>query len=129
MSEQNTQQSIRLALSSGDSRVFRQNVGLAWSGSSVVRLPNGKVLIEDARPIHVGLCKGSSDLIGWKTVTITPDMVGSQVAVFLAVEVKGPKTRISPEQTNFIDRVASAGGLAGIARSVEDALKITNHDR
>ena len=43
------------------------------------------------------------------------------------VEVKGPKTRISPEQQNFIDRVRSAGGLAGIARSVEDAMQITHN--
>jgi len=126
MSEHHTQQEIRLALSNGDSRVFRNNVGVGWTGT-VKRLPGGRVLIEDARPLDAGLCKGSSDLIGWKSITVTPEMVGRSLAVFVAVEVKGPKTRITPEQTNFIDRVISAGGLAGIARSVKDARNITNH--
>lgn len=125
MSEHHTQQEIRLALSNGDSRVFRNNVGVGWTGT-VKRLPGGRVLIEDARPLDAGLCKGSSDLIGWKSITITPEMVGGHIAVFTAIEVKGPKTRITPEQTNFLARVTEAGGLAGIARSVSDAINITN---
>ena len=127
MSEHNTQQEIRLILSShSPCTMFRNNTGQAWSGSKVLRLPGGKVVIQDARPVNFGLVKGGSDLIGWKSVTITPDMVGRQIAVFTAVEVKGPKTKITPEQTNFIDRVLSAGGLAGIARSPAEALEITN---
>jgi hypothetical protein len=44
------------------------------------------------------LCKGSADLIGYRTITITPDMVGQQVAVFTSIEVKTPTGRIRPEQ-------------------------------
>lgn len=123
-SEQSIQQAIRLALSTGQSRVFRNNVGTAWTGSRIERLPGGRVLIHDARPFDAGLCKGSSDLIGWQSVTVTQDMVGKPVAIFLAVEVKGPKTRVHPDQENFILRVRAAGGLAGVARSVSDAITI-----
>ena len=75
-----------------------------------------------------GLARGSADLIGWRTVTITPDMVGQQVAVFTSIEVKTPTGRIRPEQQQWLDAVQAAGGIAGVARSVKDALRITTAD-
>jgi hypothetical protein len=51
-------------------------------------------------------------------------MVGQQVAVFLSIEVKTPTGRIRPEQQAWLDAVQAAGGIAGVARSVEDALRI-----
>lgn len=110
MSEQRIQQEIRLAISKGDTRVFRNNTG-------TLRDANG-------RPVQFGLCKGSADLIGWRTVTITPEMVGQQVAVFTSIEVKTPTGRVQPEQKQWLEAVQAAGGIAGIARSVEDALRI-----
>ena len=74
--------------------------------------------------MQFGLCKGSADLIGYRTITITPDMVGQQVAVFLSIEVKNPTGRIRPEQQAWMETVQAAGGIAGVARSVEDALRI-----
>ena len=74
--------------------------------------------------MQFGLCKGSADLIGYRTITITPDMVGQQVAVFLSIEVKTPAGRIRPEQQAWMETVQAAGGIAGVARSVEDALRI-----
>ena len=74
--------------------------------------------------MQFGLCKGSADLIGWKQVTVTPEMVGQQVAVFTSIEVKTPTGRIRPEQQQWLDTVQAAGGIAGVARSVEDALRI-----
>jgi hypothetical protein len=106
-SEQRIQQEIRLAVSKGDTRVFRNNTG-------TLRDANG-------RPVSFGLCKGSADLIGWRTVTITPEMVGTQVAVFTSIEVKTPTGRLRPEQQQWLDAVQAAGGIAGVARSVEDA--------
>ena len=70
--------------------------------------------------MRYGLCKGSSDLIGWRSLTITPDMVGQTVAVFAAIEVKDRGTP-TPEQLHFIAQVQAAGGLAGVARTVAEA--------
>jgi hypothetical protein len=79
-------------------RLFRNNVGLATTA-------NGHT-------IRYGLCKGSSDLIGWTTVEITPDMVGKKIAIFTAVELKTKHVKLSPEQANFIAQVNAAGGIA-----------------
>jgi hypothetical protein len=109
-SEQQIQQHIRIACSTGQTRLFRNNTG-------TLRDQHG-------RPVSFGLCKGSADLIGYRTITITPDMVGQQVAVFLSIEVKTPTGRIRPEQQAWLETVQAAGGIAGVARSVEDALRI-----
>ena len=77
------------------------------------------------RYVTFGLEVGSSDLIGYQTLTITPDMVGQQIAVFLAVEGKREAGGVvSSRQGRFIDRVKIAGGRAGVARSVEDLQRI-----
>jgi hypothetical protein len=39
---------------------------------------------------------------------------------FLAIEVKSPTGRVSPHQQQFIERINAAGGLAFVARSVEE---------
>jgi len=106
-SEQTIQQEIRIACSNGDTRLFRNNTG-------TLKDSNG-------RPVQFGLCKGSADLIGWKRVTVTEDMVGTQVAVFLSIEVKTATGRLRPEQQQWLDAVQAAGGIAGVARSVSDA--------
>jgi hypothetical protein len=67
-SEQQIQQHIRIACSTGATRLFRNNTG-------TLRDQHG-------RPVSFGLCKGSADLIGYRSITITPEMVGQQVAVF-----------------------------------------------
>ena len=110
VSEQQIQQHIRIACSTGDTRLFRNNTG-------TLRDANG-------RPVQFGLCKGSADLIGWKQVTVTAEMVGQQVAVFASIEVKTPTGRMRPEQQQWLDTVKAAGGIAGVARSVDDALQI-----
>jgi hypothetical protein len=107
VSEQSIQQHIRLTCSTGNTRLFRNN--------------SGTLRDQHGRPVSFGLCKGSADLIGWRTVTITPDMVGQQVAVFTSIEVKTPTGRVKPEQQQWLDAVQAAGGIAGVARSVEDA--------
>ena len=67
---------------------------------------------------------GGSDLIGYRKVKITPDMVGTEIAVFAAVEVKTAQGRATEQQKAFIEHIQSAGGLAGIARSVDEANSI-----
>jgi ribosomal protein S19 len=76
--------------------------------------------LDGLRTVEAGLsAKGSSDLIGWTRVKITPDMVGDTLAVFTAREVKtknGSK-RSKKEwqhQLDFIDAVNKAGGIASV---------------
>ncbi len=80
-------------------RLFRNSVGM-------VRLPGGGA-------IPYGLCPGSSDLIGWRTLP-------SGVAQFVALEVKSPGGRTTPAQAAFLHAVARAGGLAAVVRSIDD---------
>lgn len=107
--ETDLQQRIRLALGTrSDLRLFRNQVG---------QLPDPRT----GRPVQFGLARGSADLIGWRTITITPDMVGRQVAVFTSIEVKTERGRVRPEQQAWLGCVQGAGGIAGIARSIQDA--------
>ena len=110
--ETTIQQQIRLALGTRpDLRLFRNNTGT---------LPDPRT----GRPVQFGLARGSADLIGLRSVTITPEMVGQQVAVFTSIEVKTAKGRPTEAQQNWLHMVRRAGGIAGIARSVSDALAI-----
>jgi len=106
-SEQTIQQHIRLRCSRGPVRLYRNNTGTLYD--------------RQGRPVTFGLAKGSADLIGWRTITITPDMVGQRVAVFTSLEVKAERGRVSPEQRQWLEAVQAAGGIAGVVRSVEDA--------
>tara|TARA_R110000868_G_scaffold13647_1_gene63347 strand:- start:558 stop:902 length:345 start_codon:yes stop_codon:yes gene_type:complete len=108
MSEAAIQQDIRLALGKCPAvRTFRNNCGN-------VKTPEG-------RWVKFGVGNpGGADLIGWQTVTITPDMVGQRFARFLSVEVKAPKGRLTPEQETWRQAVLKAGGIAVVARSVDD---------
>ena len=112
VSETEIQQQIRLQCSRGPVRLWRNN-----SGS----LPDPRT----GRYVQFGVGNpGGSDLIGYRKVTVTEEMVGQDLAVFAAVEVKTPKGRVKAEQQQFIDHINSAGGIAGIARSVDDAKDI-----
>lgn len=110
--ETKIQRAIMIALSEAGCLVFRNETSGAWVGK-VAHKTGQQVTLDCAKMIKFGLAIGSSDLIG-----ITPD------GRFLAVEVKTPKGRPTKEQLNFIEQVRNAGGIAGIARSVEDALDL-----
>lgn len=88
-------------------RLWRNNVG---------KLPDGK-----GGWVSYGIQNpGGSDLIGFKRVTITPDMVGQQIPIFTAIEVKSEKGKATDAQITFINFIVASGGFAGIARSRED---------
>lgn len=124
MKESNIQKTIQLAISKQtNSTMFRNNVGTGWVGKTI-RTTNGGILIENPRPLNAGLCTGSSDLIGWTEIEITPDMIGEKVAVFTAIEIKTRKGKTSNDQINFCDLVKKSGGKSGTARTIEDAIKI-----
>ena len=104
MKESDISRSIQISLTQEGARAFLNTVGLFET--------------KDGRVIHTGLCKGSSDLIGW-----THD------GKFLAIEVKAPggikktnKKRLD-QQKNFINQVNLIGGVGFFADSVEDAVQ------
>jgi hypothetical protein len=99
LKESDIQRLIMLALSEAGCLIWRNNVGVLKNQAGI--------------PIKFGLCVGSSDLIG-----IAPS------GQFLAIEVKTTTGRIRPEQARFIEAVRAKNGIAGIARSPEDALRL-----
>lgn len=92
--------------------LFRNNTGMGWVGKVIKKTPT-TITLENARPLHAGLIKGSSDLIGWTIIDIQPHHVGQKMAVFTAFEVKTKTGRPSAPQRNFVERVNEAGGIAG----------------
>lgn len=96
--EKHIQEDIRQALSY-TCEVFRANVGVFRRGD---------------RFVNTGLPKGFPDLFGFRK---------SDGKMFL-IEVKNVKGRLSKEQKEFGKRMKEQNVLYGVARSVEDALKI-----
>jgi hypothetical protein len=114
MPEADIQAAIQLAIGALPGvRVFRNTVGFGWQGE-VVHRTSDRITILWPRPVTFGLAPDSSDLIGWCQ------------GRFLALEVKTDTGRVTPGQQRFIDAVRATGGCAGIVRSVDDALRITN---
>lgn len=110
--ETDLQQRIRLALGTHpELRIFRNQVG---------SLPDPRT----GRLVQFGLARGSADLIGWRTIVVTPEMVGQRIAVFTSLEIKTPTGRLAPAQRHWLQAVDQAGGIAGVVRSVGDALRI-----
>lgn len=98
---------MRLASSMG-ARLFRNHVGVADHLGA-----DG-----EQRRVRHGLPPGSSDLIGW-----TAD------GRFLSIEVKRPGWRETPawrasRQAAWLRAVATSGGCAGVARSLDEARQI-----
>ena len=131
MTEHVTQQRILLAHGSGTTRLWRNNVGTGWAGQATKitkanaftigqTLRPGDVVVRQGRPLHAGLCKGSSDLIGYRQV--------DGVAQFVALEVKSATGRATAEQTQFLSHITGAGGCAGTVRSVDDARALLSAD-
>lgn len=111
-------------------RMFKNNSGVAYT--------------QNDRPVFFGLGnegkKSDGDIrtpddVGWTKVTITPEMVGKQVAVFTAIDSKklgftvksnyNPKSR-EYGQNKFFEIVKNAGGIAGFASCPEQVDDILN---
>lgn len=97
--ETSTQNLIRMALSE-TCVCFRINVGLFAT--------------EDGRKITTGVPAGFSDLFGHRK---------SDGKAFY-IECKTATGRTRSKQIKFLKNIRATGALAGVARSVEDALKI-----
>lgn len=139
-SETNILKILMLKLSKCGVVIFRNNVGTGWIGkvhrvtkpvlvhinNAPIYLSSGDIVIKDPRPLNAGLFNGSSDLIGWKTIEVTPEMVGKKLAVFTSIEGKKHNGRISPTQAVWIQNVRNAGGIAGVARTDDEAEMLVN---
>ena len=111
MTEGQLLREIMLAVSSDKLKIFRNNCG-------VLQDIHGQY-------IKYGVANpGGADCLGWKSTIIDSSMVGLTIAQFIAIEVKTSKGQLTKEQKNFIDQVRLAGGIAGVARSVKDALQL-----
>lgn len=109
MNETTILQRIRLAVSKVPGvRLFRNQVGALKDKSG--------------RLVTFGLHPGSADLIGWKSVIITPEMVGQRVAVFVSIECKTETGKVKPDQINWLQQVNEAGGIAVVVRGDGSAL-------
>ena len=109
-------------------------------GDRLFRNNRGALLDKRDKPVRFGLANDtvaegeqlkSGDLIGWETRLVTPDMVGTHVAVFKSIEVKpdgwkppgvGPVKDARGKltayghflgQKNWADLVNDEGGVAG----------------
>jgi hypothetical protein len=82
---------------------------LRWKGIPCYKHQNAGIRKPDGGyiPTHT---RGVSDIIGCIPKT----------GRFLAIEVKRPGNKPTAEQQQFIDTINAAGGLAFVARSVEE---------
>lgn len=106
MNETELMKLIQVAASRLGLRLFRNNCGVAFNRENI--------------PIRFGLCPGSSDLIGFTQVKITDSMVGKNVAIFTAIEVKSKSGKLTKEQSAFLANIDAVGGIAVLARSESD---------
>jgi len=102
---------IVTSLDQATERLFRINAGTGWIGKILDRR-SGTVVLGNPRPLRAAP-PGWPDLFGWRTVTITPEMVGQKIAVARAVEVKagGSDKNLSPDQRKFREVFAAMGGI------------------
>jgi len=77
------QEAVEITAPMLDSRLLRNNSGvLPNSEGTPVRYGLGNISTKHNKKLK------SSDLVGWTSVVITPEMVGKTVAIFTAIEVK-----------------------------------------
>jgi len=109
------QTTIRAHYTAKGWRLWRNNVGaLQPVTGGLVRFG----LANDSEALNRAL--KSADLIGWRPVVITPDMVGQTIAQFVSIETKRsewtpgqPSDKRYPAQRRWADMVRAEGGLAG----------------
>ena len=119
--EHEIQNEIRVAVGAEQTAtLFRANVGEAWTGT-LVSSSLHRVTIENTRRFRSGLPVGFPDLFGFRTIEVTPEMIGKKLAVFVFLEVKKPGGRTSKAQKKMHAFLQSAGAIGGVARSAEEA--------
>jgi hypothetical protein len=96
-----------------------------WTGELVKQWPTKAGLMVELKRAAFrcfGLGTGTLDLVGWRPVRITADMVGQTIAQYVEVDAKTQgAARLRPEQKNRARVIREAGGFAGIAMRIEEA--------
>lgn len=120
-SESRQQSLIRLEAAKRDIMLWRNNVGGAMlENGSFIRFG----LANDSDKMNAKI--KSSDLIGIERVIVTPEMVGTPVGIFTALECKRldwkfrPTDLHSAAQLTFINTVNAYGGRAKFIQRPED---------
>lgn len=120
-----------------DVMAWRNNTGTAWQGQRLPRAPGamvkverGMVILAEARPISFGL-EGSGDIIG--SQLLDADRIRAmlqrhgdalRIGQAFALELKAARGRLEESQPKFARAWQRAGGLYGVPRSVEEALRV-----
>ena len=65
---------------------------------------------------NCGLCDGAGDLVGYRIITVTQDMVGQLFAQYVNLEAKIDTGYPSPEQKILNEQIRKDGGIAGVIR-------------
>jgi hypothetical protein len=113
MSEGRVQSLVRLALARLGWRMWRNNRG-AFKDATGRWVRYG--LGNDSKKL--GDVVKSHDLVGWRAVVITPDMVGKVIAQFVSIECKdedwvyNPNDEHEVAQKRWLDMVNTDGGYA-----------------
>lgn len=110
MTEHELQNRIRVALSE-HGLVFRTNAGKYWQGKRVYSREFRETVLTEIQAVE-GLPEGFPDLLFL-------DARGAAL-----IEVKAENGRVREKQQKFINLVQSYGLRAGVARNVEDAIRI-----
>lgn len=130
--EHKIQNEIRNALA-GECMLFRGNVGSGWTSNMPAKpatkthgtvIEPGDIVLRKARRFSTGLPDGFTDTFGLVSRVITPEMVGQIVGVYFAPEVKDDGKNPSPVQQRFMAAINAGGGIAGVVRSVPDAMAL-----
>lgn len=69
---------------------------------------------------------GVPDFVCCVPVTITPDMVGKEVSLFVGIEAKAGNKRQTPNQVDRQEDIESAGGIYVLARGYDTVDDILN---
>ena len=93
----------------------------AWEKFGI-KLWKNPVGFNDKNKVHYGLKKGSADWIGVMPLTIRPEHVGKKIGVFVSIETKTLKGKMSPDglQDEWLENRIDDGCIALVARRPED---------
>ncbi|SRR6266568_1582293 len=109
---------VRAAIASPQGATWRNNVGRLQDrfGNYVV----------------YGLCNGSADLISIQRVVLACPSCNAELPPlgrFVAIETKTPKKEAFATQQHWLALVNALGGVAGVAKSADDARAILERAR